>query len=221
MSNLINSILFVEDDIQAKQELVDIIQDFCHKLYLAGDGKEGLEIFKEHRPDIVITDVKMPHMDGIEMCKNIRELDDKVFIVFTSAYNDINYLQDALELQADGYILKPIDIELFEKKIKSLIGQINIKQELAEKDNMLIQQAKLAAMGEMIGHIAHQWQQPLNVVSLNASEVKYNIDCGLEPDKELLKECSENVLEQIKYLSQTIDDFKNFLSLQQKYFHII
>ena len=88
-----------------------------------------------------------------------------------------------------------------------------IKKEISasqEKDNLIYQQSKMASMGEMIGNIAHQWRQPLGVISVGATGLKMQQEYGLLNDKFLITTC-DSINENAQYLSKTIDDFKNFI----------
>lgn len=208
----IDTILYVEDEKNVQEELADVIESFCKTLYRADDGFQGLELYKKHTPNIVITDIKMPIMDGIEMCKKIREFGNNTPIVFTTAFSDIDYFQEAIELQVEGYILKPINLDSLEKKLLSIINSLHLQKELLEKEQMLIQTSKLAAMGEMIGNIAHQWKQPLATISMGANNLKaqYELQETLDPSTSL--KFADNVLVQVDFLSKTIDEFRGFFN---------
>jgi PAS domain S-box-containing protein len=82
-------------------------------------------------------------------------------------------------------------------------------EELRQKDLLLLKQSRLAAMGEMINNIAHQWRQPLNVLGLNIQQLLLFYDMG-EFSREFLEKCSNDAMKQIHHMSQTIDDFRNF-----------
>jgi len=211
-----NSILYVEDEKEVQKELAEVLDIFCNTLYIADDGVQGLKQYNKYNPDIVISDVKMPFMDGIEMAKRIKEKNKKAHVIFTTAFSDTNFFQDAIELQVDGYILKPIDLNLLKKKINSIIEIIEIKKELEQKEQILIQQSKLASMGEMIGNIAHQWRQPLSVISMQINNVKLEKTLG-SFEEDSLDECMESILSQIDYLSNTIDDFSSFFKPSLEY----
>jgi len=212
--NTVKSILYVEDEKEIQEELAEVLENFCDKLYRADDGFQGLELYNLHHPDIIISDIKMPVMDGIEMSKQIKNMDDKAPIIFTTAFSDVDYFQDAIELQVDGYLLKPINLDLLEKKILCIIDALQLKENLDIKEQMLLQTSKLAAMGEMIGNIGHQWKQPLSVISMSATAMKFLKENGDLPDEEFYSKC-DLINEHAQYLAQTIDDFKNFFNPQQ------
>jgi len=87
--------------------------------------------------------------------------------------------------------------------------RIQAMEELREKDQLLIQQSRLAAMGEMVNNIAHQWRQPLNVVGLQLQRLLLVFDSG-ELDRDFLEKSISGAMNQIRHMSQTIEDFRNF-----------
>ena len=104
-------ILYVEDDEMARDEIADFLEFEVGELKVASNGKEGLEIFNTFKPDIVITDINMPKMNGLEMAKEIKKISPKTPIIVTSAYSDSDYIIKAIEIGINKYVLKPIDID--------------------------------------------------------------------------------------------------------------
>ena len=103
------------------------------------------------------------------------------------------------------------------KKSKVYLDE-KIAQQLAEnkkKDEMLFQQSKMVAMGEMIGNIAHQWRQPLSVISTGATGMQMQKEYGILSDDQFNKTC-EDINTNAQYLSKTIDDFRNFIKGNRK-----
>ncbi|OHD57101.1 MAG: hypothetical protein A2Y33_09255 [Spirochaetes bacterium GWF1_51_8] len=100
-------ILLVEDEPLVRESMERILKRRVREIYSAPNGEEGLALFKEKNPDIVITDIRMPVMDGLEMIKEIKKL-RKVPIIITTGYNDEEFLIEAIELGIDRYIKKPI-----------------------------------------------------------------------------------------------------------------
>lgn len=103
-------ILYVEDDPMTSEEISFFLKKYVKELYVAKNGKEGLELFEKHNPDMVITDIQMPIMNGLDMVERIFEIDATVPVAVTTAYSDSEYLMRAIELGIDKYIIKPIDM---------------------------------------------------------------------------------------------------------------
>lgn len=135
-------VLYVEDDLDTREELAMILQSSVKDLYIAGNGKEGLVLYKEHRPDIVVTDIQMPVMNGLAMAADIKDINPDQAIIILSAYNDTEYLFRALEIGLQDYITKPISIERLQEKLIKVVGQINLNAEFV-KQHKLLEQYKL------------------------------------------------------------------------------
>jgi len=115
------TILYVENEKTTREELSKFLLHFCSKLYTASNGENALEIYKLHKPTIVISDICMPLKNGIDLAKEIKQIYPEQLLIFISAHSQSKYLLDAIEMQADGYILKPIDFSILEKKLLKLI----------------------------------------------------------------------------------------------------
>jgi YesN/AraC family two-component response regulator len=114
------SVLYVEDELSTRQAVGEMLQRRIENLLMAGNGKEGLDLFKKNMPDMVITDIKMPIMDGLSMARQIKELDRNTQIIVTTAHSDIEYLLEAIDIGIDQYVLKPINNDkLFAAALKS------------------------------------------------------------------------------------------------------
>jgi two-component system response regulator YesN len=93
------------------------------RVYSAANGIEGLEIAREWKPDIIISDIKMPFMNGIDMAKHIRDELPECRFAFLSAYTDKEYLKTAIKLKATSFIEKPIDIEEVSNLVLELVSE--------------------------------------------------------------------------------------------------
>lgn len=107
------SLLVVEDDLAARNIIVQMIQVKFRgcTVYTADNGKEGLDLFKQNRPRVVVTDINMPVMDGIEMAQEIRAVDpDAAFVVLT-AYGDESFERTFSEIGFCSFLSKPVDFK--------------------------------------------------------------------------------------------------------------
>ncbi|MBD3840487.1 MAG: hybrid sensor histidine kinase/response regulator [Campylobacterales bacterium] len=232
----VESILYVEDLIDTHSDFIAILQDYCKQLFIATNGQEGLDIYFEHKPSIVITDIQMPKIDGLEMIQIIKNNNEDQNILLISGYNHIEYLHKAIDLEVDGIFIKPINLDHFLKKLNKIIDTIYLKESLEKKElelknqleenrtitfnlyqkqEELVNQSKFAAMGEMISMIAHQWRQPLNSIGMNVNSIQMMV----EKKKVKVSEFNQmitSINNSINYMSQTIDDFKDFLKKENK-----
>ncbi len=102
------SILYVEDDEGVKIINSRFLNRIFKHLYLANDGEEAYLLYKKHNPDIILTDINMPKLDGLSLAKKIRKNDQNIKIIISSAFSDKKYLLDAIELKLEKYLIKPL-----------------------------------------------------------------------------------------------------------------
>ncbi|EAH4543562.1 DNA-binding response regulator [Campylobacter jejuni] len=116
-------ILVVEDEIKTRESLINVLSERFSKVIGAQNGDEGLKKFKKFKPDLVITDIAMPIMDGLDMAREIKEISDDVPIVVLSAYSEKERLLRSIDIGIDKYLIKPVDIEELFKVLDCLAGE--------------------------------------------------------------------------------------------------
>ncbi len=104
-------ILYVEDEEGIRLQLGQFLKRRVQDVIIAHDGREGLALFAEHKPDIVITDLLMPNMNGLEMTEAILKINPRTPVIITTAFNEIDYLLKAIDLGVEAYVIKPIQTE--------------------------------------------------------------------------------------------------------------
>ena len=110
-------ILYVEDDEIARENGVEYLQNFFEQIYEASDAIKALQLYEKYQPDIIITDIQMPKLNGLEFVKKIRQKDKKTQIIIITAFCDRDYLLKAIELQLVKYLVKPVKEKEFEEAL--------------------------------------------------------------------------------------------------------
>jgi two-component system, sensor histidine kinase and response regulator len=213
------NILLVDDVPENIYSLKMMIEDsFDINIFSALSAQEGIKILMKESVDLILTDVQMPEIDGfefVEYLKNIDRTKDIPVIFITGIYDKDEYQTKGYNLGAVEYITKPIHDVLLTSKLKVYIDIFEKRKkdesQIATKNKILIHQSKMATMGEMIGVIAHQLKQPLNILSLYCSNVKDSYQFN-EINETFVDDFSKNTNLQIKFLSETIDDFRDFFN---------
>lgn len=103
-----SSILLAEDDERLRESFKKVLLLFVESVYTATNGEEALEFYKKYHPDILITDLKMPKLNGLDLIKIIREDNEEIPIIVTSAYTDQEFLLESIKLSLVEYAVKPI-----------------------------------------------------------------------------------------------------------------
>jgi DNA-binding response OmpR family regulator len=124
------SILFAEDDATMREATADILRVFFREVIVARDGKEALERYEDEKPDMILSDIKMPLMDGFSLIASIRQNDFTTPIVLLTSYCDQTTLFEAANASIDGYITKPIVLESMLEALLKVVPKIAPKKEL-------------------------------------------------------------------------------------------
>jgi len=118
------TVLYVEDDEIARENGIEYLENYFDTIYDASNAIDALSLYNTHKPDIIITDINMPKINGLEFVKKIREKDDTTQVIITTAYSDKEYLFQAIELKLIKYLVKPIEEKEFEEALKICIENI-------------------------------------------------------------------------------------------------
>lgn len=133
------SLLYVEDEPEIRELLRGVlVRKFPHmEIHTAENGMAGLELFRERRPDIILTDIRMPVLDGIQMARGIREENSTASIIVISACSETDYLLEAIKMGISRYVLKPINHKLLFEAIDDCATRI-IRERQVKAQNELI-----------------------------------------------------------------------------------
>ena len=101
------NVLYIEDELDVLENISHILSQFFKTFYQASSAEEGLEIYAKNDVDIIIVDIELPKMNGIEFIKRVRHQNKNIPIVIISAYTKTDYLLESVELKLEQYILKP------------------------------------------------------------------------------------------------------------------
>ena len=104
-------LLIVDDQFGIRILLNEIFQKEGYKTFQAANGKQALEIVQKHSPDLVLLDMKIPGMDGIEILKRMKEIDPEIRVIIMTAYGELDMIQEAEKLGALTHFAKPFDID--------------------------------------------------------------------------------------------------------------
>lgn len=126
-------ILYVEDEAEAREALGKYLKRRFGKIYTAVDGQDGLDSFQEHRPDVVIADLYMPRMDGLEMIREMRKIYPDIYVVVTSALEDVGVILKSVDAGINKYLIKPIQPEELIHALNDFSEQLAQRQLMEEQ----------------------------------------------------------------------------------------
>lgn len=105
------TILLVEDDASALRQMEIMLRKKCGKVYTANNGMVGLKVYQNAAPDVIVTDLKMTVMGGLEMSRQVRKTDPDIPIIITTAFDDRDIILSAIDVGINKYIIKPVDAD--------------------------------------------------------------------------------------------------------------
>jgi len=228
------TVLAVDDVLANRISLQYLIEEYCDDIdvILAESGEEALKITYTLEINLIILDIQMPGMDGFATAKYLKtnpKTSNIPIIFLTAAFKKEEFQQKGFEIGAIDYLTKPIEDQQFINKIKlykevilktkeleavnnnlykSLQEEIRLKETIQRQHREIAEQSKMVALGDMLSNIAHQWRQPLSIISTCSSGMSLKKEMNILTDEEL-SENLEKITEITIQLSNTIDGFRS------------
>ncbi len=195
------TVLYVEDD-PAIRLLVKLILDkTVAKVHVAQNGEEGLKLYQSLRPDVVISDVSMPIMDGMKMAREIKALNPKAIVIITTAHDRTDFLLDAIEIGIDQYLVKPVQ-------------QVKLFAALERCTQTVLLERQVSEQNAMIRSIKEQLEAVLNAVpsmiSWIGSDLRYRGVNQAMADSFGLT-AAECIGKEVGYMNFASEDFPTFV----------
>ncbi len=182
------SILYVEDEKIIREQLSIFLKRRAGVLFTAENGEEGLRVFNEKMPDIVITDIMMPCMDGLKMSEEIRKIDPSAPIIITTAFDQTDYLLRAIETGITNYVLKPVKTETLLTALTRCADEIRGREFIAEQHKLELERLKtrhFKALGILAAGVAHDFNNLLQAIIGYISFARYEAVPGSKIDEYL------------------------------------
>lgn len=210
-------ILLVDDEKGLRKVLGLSLADRGYEVHTAKNGHEALAVYKEVAPPIVLTDIKMPGMDGIDLLKEIKRLDEDAEIIMITGHGDIELAIKSLKYDAIDFITKPIDDDILDIALKRAEERItlrrqlkdyteNLEQLVEEKSRQLVQAERLAAMGETVAGLSHA----IKNISSGLKGGAFVLEKGMDLDNPTyLKEGWQMVRDNVDRIQQLSIDLLN------------
>ncbi len=203
------TILIVDDEEDIREVLEIALMDMGHEVLLAPDGKKALELFEDHHPSIVITDIKMPVMGGIELLKQVKRRSPDTQVIMITGHGDMDLTIDSLKFGATDFITKPVNVDILEIAVTKAVDQLIAQQKLVEYTQKLellvLEKSKLtdhlSSLGLMLGTVSH-----------NIKGLLTNLDGGLFIARSGLKKKNfADIAEGMDLLSQAVEKIKQLI----------
>ncbi len=212
LSNLASglTLLYVEDEKEAREALYSILGNIFSNILVAANGLEGIELAKKNKIDIIISDIKMPKCNGLDMVKEIKKTYPQVPIIFTTAIEDTDILLESINLGINRYTIKPIQKEKLFADIEEVLYLVNSKRKSQNEHILLSKNIKMIAISKLLDNLTHQWRQSLSVIDMSVSAAMIQEDelVGSQKIQSLLNKIETTVISMDKELQDILLDFE-------------
>ena len=195
-------VLIADDEKDVRFLVSKYLQEINKDIVIAGyasNGEEALEFCRKYKPDIVISDIRMPYMTGLELLEHIKKIDENILCIFISAYTDFAYVQEAIKNGAGGYLLKPIQKEELAECVAKMYGLWKKKKREKGKIKLLeteLSKLKKEYLNQWTGEKEENQQRNLSIARAKQYiEENYQQNISLE-------EVAGNVFLNKNYLSE-------------------
>ncbi len=135
MSSL--TLLYAEDDPQSRKNYAFVLEEYFSEVYIAEDGREALNLYHEKKPDVLLLDISMPFIDGLEVAKAVRKENKEIPIIMLTAHSEQEILLRAIDLKLEKYLLKPIDNNSLTQIVQKVIREMEDKDIIPLKENLI------------------------------------------------------------------------------------
>ncbi|MGB3962728.1 MAG: response regulator, partial [Sulfurimonas sp.] len=139
------SLLYVEDEADVRETTTTLLKNYFDRVVVAKNGEEGLLFYEESLQtkvfDIVITDINMPRLSGVEMAKKMKSLHEEQVVIFVSAHHEKDFLLEAIKLGVNYYIIKPIDLaelsNVLYKAAQNISNKISVQKQIEDEQKKI------------------------------------------------------------------------------------
>jgi len=203
------SLLYVEDDIELQYQTNELLSVLFKSVKTADDGVQALELFTQENFDLLITDIKMPNMDGIELIKRIREINPTQSIIITSAYNDSENLLRFINIGIQHFIIKPINFTSFQETLyKSSKNIVNDKLIESYRKNLETTNNELNAKNSEL-------QSLVRILDSKLAQISKETDLVKTHSHSALSQLSEQSLDELEEYEIDISGAAVLISLSK------
>lgn len=200
-----NRILIVDDEDPSRDLCRQFLETDGHEVETCDGSEKALTVLTSKRFDLVLTDLSMPRMDGVQLIKQIKYHYPATDVIIMTAFGSVASAVESMKAGAYDYITKPFPRDLLRATVRRCLESHNLKREISKMQQELLKKDRLAAVGSMAGAIAHRMRNPLSIIQMCAQYLEGQV----APDQEKVQ-VLKAIEEKVKVLEQLTRDFVEY-----------
>jgi signal transduction histidine kinase len=215
---LMGKILVIDDE-RGPRESLRMVLKYDYDVVLADRVDGGIEMLREHRPDLVIMDIRMPEKNGIEGLQEIREIDPDVSIIMLTGYGDLDTAQKAIRFGANDYLQKPFDTTEIMKVIKKYVDRSRLRnrkkqahEELQKMTQSLGREVgktnRLTSLGAASSELVHDLRNPLTIIRGYMDLLNYELKEKQEDTSEEMTEYLDQIEKNVERCAELVESWR-------------
>ena len=204
------TVLYVEDEKEVRETIVLILESIFENILVASNGVEGIELSKNNKIDLIISDINMPKCNGLEMIKSIKEIHPQIPTILVTALENTDLLIQSINLGINKYIVKPMKREDLFEAIEDILYILDSKRKYKSEQLSISKNLKMIAISKLLANLTHQWRQSLNIISTNTGAVMIYEDLQVKDPQiqSLLNNIETTVIGMDKQFQDILLDFE-------------
>lgn len=221
------SILYAEDEESVRTAMAEVLGFFFNKIDIATNGAEGLELFHKNKYDIIVTDIQMPKMSGLEMIASIREINPDIPIIVTTAFNEQEYFLKSIELRVDKFLLKPVVQEQAKDTFYRISKMLSDNNKAKELEQLHIQEKINNKSKHIASQILDTYQNPCVIIQGTITKHVNKAFCNLFDEEDCQTMLSDDLIKKLLFDERVgfmrslesydeVDISKNIISVSKK-----